>query len=84
MQLPAELNERSAECAYFVELCVRVPHRAETLRAMADWVISAMENSGYLMVATLMFLENVFPPIPSALVMPLAGYSAERGDLNIW
>jgi membrane protein DedA with SNARE-associated domain len=43
-----------------------------------------MENGGYLMVAAMMFLENVFPPIPSELVMPLAGYAAQQGDMNIW
>jgi membrane protein DedA with SNARE-associated domain len=30
-----------------------------------------------------MFLENVFPPIPSELIMPLAGFAAARGDLNM-
>lgn len=51
---------------------------------MAEWVVSIMENGGYLMVAAMMFLENVFPPIPSELVMPLAGYAAQQGDMNIW
>ena len=35
-------------------------------------------------IAFLMFLENVFPPIPSELVMPLAGFTAGRGDLSMW
>ena len=30
----------------------------------------------------LMFVENVFPPIPSELIMPLAGFTAGRGDLS--
>lgn len=30
-----------------------------------------------------MFAENIFPPIPSELIMPLAGFSAARGDLNL-
>jgi membrane protein DedA with SNARE-associated domain len=51
---------------------------------VADWVISIMEDGGYLMVAAMMFLENVFPPIPSELVMPLAGYTAQQGHMNIW
>jgi membrane protein DedA with SNARE-associated domain len=34
-------------------------------------------------IALLMFLENVFPPIPSELIMPLAGYSAAKGEANI-
>lgn len=51
---------------------------------MAEWVVSVMEGRGYVMVAILMFIENLFPPIPSEIVMPLAGYAAQRGDLNIW
>jgi membrane protein DedA with SNARE-associated domain len=34
-------------------------------------------------IALLMLLENVFPPIPSELIMPLAGFSAAKGNLNI-
>src|SRR3546814_6916648 len=30
-----------------------------------------------------MFLENVFPPIPSEVIMPIAGYAASRGDLSL-
>lgn len=50
---------------------------------MAGWVMSVMEEGGHLTVALLMLLENLFPPIPSELVMPLAGFMAQRGDLNI-
>ena len=41
-----------------------------------------MTTLGYPGVALLMFLENVFPPIPSELIMPLAGFTAGRGDLS--
>lgn len=37
---------------------------------------------GYLGIALLMFLENVFPPIPSELIMPFAGFAAARGQLT--
>lgn len=50
---------------------------------MFDWITGFVEQSGYLGIALLMFLENVFPPIPSELIMPLAGYSATQGQLNI-
>jgi membrane protein DedA with SNARE-associated domain len=42
-----------------------------------------MDATGVLGIAILMFLENVFPPIPSELIMPLAGYNAARGSANI-
>ncbi len=38
---------------------------------------------GYAGVAFLMFLENVFPPIPSELVMPAAGFAATKGELSL-
>ena len=50
---------------------------------MFDWIVSLVESTGYLGVAFLMFAENVFPPIPSELIMPLAGFSAARGEMNI-
>lgn len=50
---------------------------------MFDWITAAVEQTGYLGIAFLMLLENLFPPIPSELIMPLAGFVAARGDLNI-
>jgi membrane protein DedA with SNARE-associated domain len=46
------------------------------------WIAQLIERTGYLGVALLMFLENVFPPIPSELIMPMAGFTAARGDLR--
>ncbi len=50
---------------------------------MEGWIQSTMEQTGYLGVVFLMFLENVFPPIPSEVVMPLAGYIAAQGRLAL-
>lgn len=49
---------------------------------MFDWIVSSVERSGYLGIALLM-LVDIFPPIPSEVVTPLAGFSAARGDLNL-
>ena len=35
-------------------------------------------------IALLMLLENLFPPIPSELIMPLAGFEAAAGRLSFW
>ena len=51
---------------------------------MSGWIIGFIEQYGYLGVAALMMLENVFPPIPSELIMPFAGYVGARGTLNPW
>jgi membrane protein DedA with SNARE-associated domain len=47
-----------------------------------EWVTGIVERTGYLGVAFLMFAENVFPPIPAELIMPLAGFAAARGELS--
>jgi membrane protein DedA with SNARE-associated domain len=49
----------------------------------SDWILDFIENGGYLAIALLMLLENIFPPIPSEVVMPVAGIAAGRGDLQI-
>lgn len=51
---------------------------------MFDWITHALEQTGYIGIALLMFAENVFPPIPSELIMPLAGFDASRGDLSMF
>ena len=50
---------------------------------MFEWITSIIERLGYFGVALLTFLENVFPPIPSELVIPLAGFVAANGDLSL-
>ena len=49
---------------------------------MTDWMTDLIAEHGYLALVLLMFLENVFPPIPSELIMPFAGYAAAKGDIN--
>ncbi|MDK8872683.1 MULTISPECIES: DedA family protein [Paracoccus] len=50
---------------------------------MFDWVVSTIESWGYLGVLMLMVAENVFPPIPSEVIMPLAGFLAGSGRLSL-
>ncbi len=50
---------------------------------MSDWILGLIEQSGYLGVGFLMFLETVFPPIPSEVIMSLTGIAAARGQLNL-
>jgi membrane protein DedA with SNARE-associated domain len=47
------------------------------------WIEGLIESWGAAGVAVLMFLENVFPPIPSELVLPLAGSKAAEGHLSL-
>ena len=49
---------------------------------MAEWIINTMNALGYWGIGLLMFLENLFPPIPSELIMPLAGFTVAKGQMN--
>lgn len=49
----------------------------------AEWVVQTIEDSGYLGVGFLMFAETVFPPIPSEIIMSLAGLQAAQGELAL-
>ena len=51
---------------------------------MDEWIITLIEQGGYWGIAALMFLENVFPPIPSELIMGLGGIAVARGSMEFW
>lgn len=50
---------------------------------LATWVQDIIERLGAVGVALLVILENVFPPIPSEIVLPFAGFVAQRGDGSV-
>lgn len=49
---------------------------------MQEWITSTMTSLGYVGIGMLMFLENLFPPIPSELIMPLAGFTVAQGKMD--
>lgn len=51
---------------------------------MVEWITNTMSSLGYLGIGLLMFLENLFPPIPSELIMPLAGFTVSRGEMQLF
>ena len=50
---------------------------------MEDWIIRLVEWGHYWGVALLMLLETIFPPIPSEVIMTVAGVSSARGTMNL-
>jgi membrane protein DedA with SNARE-associated domain len=50
---------------------------------MSEWIISFVEQTGYWGVATLMFIETVFPPVPSEVIMSIAGMHAGQGKMSL-
>ncbi|HEU0133793.1 MAG TPA: DedA family protein [Allosphingosinicella sp.] len=51
---------------------------------MGDWTIRLIDQTGYVGIFLLMFLETIFPPIPSEVIMPIAGVRAAQGPLTLW
>lgn len=53
------------------------------MNQISAWVLSIMAKFGYFGIVFAMFAENVFPPIPSEIIMPAAGFAASKGELNL-
>ena len=53
------------------------------LNSLATWAQDVIEQFGYVGVALLVVVENVFPPIPSEIVLPFAGFVAQRGGESV-
>ena len=51
---------------------------------MGEWIIELIGRGGYWGIAFLMALENIFPPIPSELIMGVGGLQVARGAMEFW
>ena len=50
---------------------------------MTEWIIQIITDLGYLGIFLVMLAESIFPPIPSELIIPFAGFAAANGDLSL-
>ncbi|WP_303871748.1 DedA family protein [Acetobacterium wieringae] len=50
---------------------------------MQDWIINIMEQFGYLGIFTLIIIENVFPPIPSEIILAFGGFMTTQTEMNV-
>ena len=50
---------------------------------MGDWITSTIIAMGYVGVLLLTLLETVFWPLPSELILPLAGYLASHHEMTL-
>lgn len=50
---------------------------------MTKWITDLVYSTGYFGIVLLMFVENVFPPIPSELIMPLAGFMVTKNQFTL-
>jgi membrane protein DedA with SNARE-associated domain len=56
---------------------------AEPSTGLAGWAVGLIDSLGGPGAAVIVGLDNLFPPIPSELVLPLAGFSASRGAFTL-
>ncbi len=57
------------------ELIIQLPH-------LIGKAVESNQLMGYIAILLAMFLENLFPPIPSELIMPLGGFYVQQGQLD--
>lgn len=57
---------------------------ASWLSVLADWTVSLMDVIGAPGAGLAIALENLFPPLPSEVVLPMAGLAASRGAFSLW
>jgi len=50
---------------------------------MTEFILNLIAWGGYVGIFILMTLENVFPPIPSEVIMGLGGMAVARGDMDM-
>jgi membrane protein DedA with SNARE-associated domain len=50
---------------------------------MEQWIIDVITAFGYLGIFLLMVAENLFPPIPSEVIVPVAGLAVGAGQLSL-
>jgi membrane protein DedA with SNARE-associated domain len=51
---------------------------------MLEWIGDLIAAGGVWGVCALMAIENIVLPVPSELIMPMAGYAVSRGSLTMW
>lgn len=56
---------------------------AQALEYLQVWITLVIETIGYPGIVLVMVIENLFPPIPSELVMPFAGFLVAQGRFNL-
>lgn len=49
-----------------------------------EWIIGLMDQFGYIGIALLIAIENVFPPIPSEVILTFGGFMTTYTSMNVW
>ncbi|WP_124054549.1 DedA family protein [Arcanobacterium ihumii] len=63
----------------FLSAMAQANPNSQDLTGVAAWAVTVMETLGGFGIALLIAAENLFPPIPSEVILPLAGFTASQG-----
>ena len=51
---------------------------------MQQWIIQVINQFGYFGIALMIAVENIFPPIPSEIILTFGGFMTTQTNMNIW
>jgi len=51
---------------------------------MQNWIIDTVNQFGYFGIALLIAIENIFPPIPSEVILTFGGFMTTQSELTVW
>lgn len=51
---------------------------------LADWTVTLMDTLGAVGVGLAILVETAVPPLPSEVILPMAGFASTQGELNAW
>lgn len=54
----------------------------QVMSQITNWILSFLEAGGYLGIVILIALENIFPPLPSEIILPLTGFLVEQDKFS--
>ncbi len=57
---------------------------AQQLSGLVGWIVGVIDAFGAPGVAALVAIENVFPPVPSEIVLPFAGFVIGQDGGSVW
>ncbi len=56
----------------------------QSIEQIGGWTQELIATIGYPGIVLMMALENIFPPLPSEIVLPFAGALSAKGEMNFW
>ena len=67
---------------YTSAVIIPSPHVPAAAGGMSQWITETVSTGGVWALLGVMLVENLFPPIPSEAVLPLAGFLIDRGSMT--